>query len=345
MNCRLLTRIICKNAPQIVKRPSLNSVETTISFLSIEISSMEEAFLYYLLSGLSLVVLLFLPNLLRSSRNKTKNPPPSPPSLPILGHLHLIREPIHRTLERISHRSGPVFSVSFGSLHVVVISSPSAVEECFGKNDVIFANRPHLEGWRVLSYDFTTMGSASYGPFWRNLRRISSLEILSASRLNSFLATRTEEVRLLVKNLHQTVKEQSGVSRVIVRPRLQELTFNVIMRMVSGKRYFGADVDDSGEAEKFRDIIRDVFELSGALDPGDLLPMLQWLGLGQHKRKVETKRKADIFLQGLIEKHRGRTEERTDRTKTIIDVMLDLQSTELETFSDDIIKGMILVSL
>lgn len=50
-----------------------------------------------------------------------------------------------------------------------------------------------------------------------------------------------------------------------------------------------------------------------------------------------------MFLQGLIEEHRNRTEVRTNHTKTIIDLMLDLQSSEPESYSDNMIKGMILV--
>ncbi|OWM70831.1 hypothetical protein CDL15_Pgr014504 [Punica granatum] len=306
---------------------------------------MEESFLY--LSALCFILLLFLPKFLKSSRKLAKNPAPGPPSLPFFGHLHLIKEPVHRSLERISRRYGPIISLAFGSVPVVVVSSPSAVEECFGKNDIVFADRPRLEGWRELSYNFTTMGSAPYGPHWRNLRRISTLEIFSASRLNSFLGIRLEEVRFLVRNLHRTVTERGGVARVEMRSRLEELAFNVIMRMVSGKRYFGADIDNMDEAKKFREIIRDVFELSGASDPGDLVPMLRWVGLaGQQKRKVETKKRADVFLQGLIDEHRNRTGEiKRNHTKTIIDLMLDLQSSEPENYSDDIIKGMILTLL
>ncbi|PKI79359.1 hypothetical protein CRG98_000237 [Punica granatum] len=307
---------------------------------------MEETFLYYL-SALIFITLFLLSKskLLKSSHKRARNLPPRPPSLPFVGHLHLIKEPVHRSLERISRRYGPVISLSFGSLPVVVFSSQSAVEECFGKNDVIFTNRPRIEGWRELSYNFTTMASASYGPLWRNLRRISFLEIFSASRLNSFLGIRLKEVRFLVKNLHQTVMECDGVARVDMRPRLEELTFNIIMRMVLGKRYFGAEVDDMDEAEKFRGIIRDVFELSVTSDLGDLVPMLRWLGLGrgQEKRKMATKKRADVFLQGLIDEHRKRTGEGSGHSKTIVDLMLDFQWSEPGNYSDDVIKAMILI--
>lgn len=50
-----------------------------------------------------------------------------------------------------------------------------------------------------------------------------------------------------------------------------------------------------------------------------------------------------MFLQGLIEERRNKIEVRTDHTKTIIDLMLDLQSSEPGSYSNNIIKGLILV--
>ena len=56
-----------------------------------------------------------LVNLLLRTRKQHKNLPPSPLSLPITRHFHLLRQPIHRTLEALSPKYGPVFSLSFGS--------------------------------------------------------------------------------------------------------------------------------------------------------------------------------------------------------------------------------------
>jgi isoflavone 2'-hydroxylase len=96
-----------------------------------------------LYSSLSLLILLFAFKLFLQTITRRKlHLPPSPPSLPILGHLHLIKKPIHRTFHRLSQKYGQVFSVKFGSRLVVIVSSPSAVEECFTKNDIVLANRP-----------------------------------------------------------------------------------------------------------------------------------------------------------------------------------------------------------
>uniref|UniRef100_A0A6N2KGN2 Reverse transcriptase Ty1/copia-type domain-containing protein n=1 Tax=Salix viminalis TaxID=40686 RepID=A0A6N2KGN2_SALVM len=66
---------------------------------------------------------------------KSKNLPPTPPSIPIIGHLHLLKQPIHRTLENLSRKYGPIVFLRFGSRSVIVVSSPSLAEECFTKNE------------------------------------------------------------------------------------------------------------------------------------------------------------------------------------------------------------------
>ncbi|XP_056165382.1 cytochrome P450 81Q32-like [Syzygium oleosum] len=300
----------------------------------------------YIISASSFLFLLCLFKLQRSNK---RNLPPSPPSLPIIGHLLLIKEPVHRTIQSLSDRYGPVLSLSFGSRSVVVVSSPSTAEECFTRNDIVLANRPRTLSGEIIAYGNTTIGSAPYGPHWRNLRRLTALKILSPHRLAGSLAVRLEEVRLLVKNLYEMATEVAGGSsfaKVEMRSRLQELSFNIIMRMISGKRYFGAAVDagDTEVARQFREVIREVFELSGT-DPGDFLPALRKVVdfKGRERRMVDVAKRSDRILQGMIDEVRSRRKrsESSKRveSKTMIDSML------LEGYSDDIIKGQILTML
>ncbi|KAL6657265.1 hypothetical protein ACP70R_005045 [Stipagrostis hirtigluma subsp. patula] len=63
---------------------------------------------------LSLATALFLV-LLRSLRSKNRRLPPSPPSLPIIGHLHLFKKPLHRSLAALEAAHGPIL-LRFGLL-------------------------------------------------------------------------------------------------------------------------------------------------------------------------------------------------------------------------------------
>ncbi|TXG46558.1 hypothetical protein EZV62_027940 [Acer yangbiense] len=162
---------------------------------------MEFSLLY---SSLSLVIFLVAFKLFLQIRSSNhKNHPPSPRALPILGHLHLLnKEPLHRTLHALSEKYGSVFSLRFRSRNVIVVSSPSAAEECLNKNDIVFANRPRLIMGKYIGYNTTTLASSSYGDHWRNLHRISAVEIFSSSRLNMFLGIRREEIKILLEKLY-----------------------------------------------------------------------------------------------------------------------------------------------
>ncbi|GLT59257.1 hypothetical protein SLA2020_320860 [Shorea laevis] len=111
------------------------------------------------------------------SKTQHKNLSPSPPSLPIIGHLHLLKTPTHRALLKLSQKYGPIISLNLGSHFAVVVSLASVAEECFTKNDIILAKRPKSLFGKHISYSHTIMTSSSYGNHWRNLRRISAIEI------------------------------------------------------------------------------------------------------------------------------------------------------------------------
>eukprot|EP00268_Persea_americana_P039250 TRINITY_DN3886_c0_g1_i1.p1 TRINITY_DN3886_c0_g1~~TRINITY_DN3886_c0_g1_i1.p1 ORF type:complete len:512 (-),score=74.31 TRINITY_DN3886_c0_g1_i1:412-1947(-) len=272
--------------------------------------------------------------------------PPAPPSLPIIGHLHLLKTPFHRSLSDLSHRYGPILSLRFGSRPVVLVTSPAVVEECFTKNDIIFANRPRLLAGKEFGFNYTALVWSSYGPHWRNLRRIATTEILSSKRMNMFSTFRSEEVWILVRDLFR----DSDVGKVDLNRKFSELMLNVMMRMIAGKRYYGEKVVDLEEARQFLENTQESVALSGVSNLLDFLPVLRWIGFkGVEKRMIGLVKKRSVILQGMIDEHRkkkmnGTFENGEEKKKTtLIDILLSLQETEPEYYTDDIIKGLIVV--
>ena len=283
-------------------------------------------------------ILLLLSFKFFKSRASHINLPPSPPSIPILGHLHLIKPPIRRAFLNLSKKYGPIISLKFGSRLVVVVSSPSAIEECFTKNDIVLANRPLLMMGKHMGYNYTNMVTSPYGDHWRNLRRISAIEIFSSTRLSMFLNVRKDEIMQLLKKLSRDSLQD--FAKVELKSALSDLTFNNIIRMIAGKRYYGEDVGDAGEARQFRELIREVFEYSGSNNPGDFVPILNWIN-GNYERKVKTLAKTmDGRLQRMIDENRSKQE----GNSTMIHHLLSLQQSQPQYYTDQIIKGLILVS-
>ncbi|KDP41669.1 hypothetical protein JCGZ_16076 [Jatropha curcas] len=305
---------------------------------------------FYFLSTFSLIFLLS--KLFSLKQTQHKKIPPRPPAIPIIGHLHLMKEPLHRTLQNITDQYGPIVSLSFGSRNIVVVSSPNLLEDCFHKNDLLFANRPHLSAFKYLGCDYTTLGTSPYGDHWRNLRRIASVQIFSTNRLNNFDSIRQDEVRILLKSLF--ANSQTGFTKVEMKSRLSGLSFNIISRMISGERYFGTEVENLEVAKRFGDILKQTAEVSGGgasatLNLGDFLPFLRWVDFRRiEKRLLRLQKNLDEFCQSLIDEHRknnNSSSQEQGRPKTMIGKMLSLQESEPESYSDEIIKGFILVML
>ncbi|TQD99245.1 hypothetical protein C1H46_015159 [Malus baccata] len=306
--------------------------------------NMEEQspFFWYTTTGLIIIFLTFLTKF--KPKHKFTSLPPSPPSLTIIGHLHLLKHPVHRTLHSLSSKLGKILLLKWGSRAVLLVSSPSAAEECYTKHDVAFANRPSLLAGKHFHYNFTTVAAASYSDHWRNLRRVMTLEFFSSSRLAAFSALRQGEVRLL---LNQIMKK----SKVELKSKFTELAFNVMTMTVVGKRYFGEDLADDEEAKNFREVIREAVHLSAATNLGDFLPVLQWMdATGLEKKMVRLMKKMDGFLQSLIEERRGILAagfetNGAELKKLMIDNFLALQQTDPQLYTDEIVKGIILVLL
>ncbi|KAL5754798.1 hypothetical protein ACOSP7_023018 [Xanthoceras sorbifolium] len=305
---------------------------------------MEYISIFYSSFSIILIVIIFAFRFFIESKTarKNQNLPPGPSPIPILGNLHLIKLPVHRTLYQLSQKYGPVFSLWFGSRFVTVVSSSSAVEECFTKNDVVLANRPEFLAGKHIGYNYSNMVSAPYGEHWRNLRRISALEILSTTRVNTFRSIRIDEVNQLLKKLSRD--SLRGVAKVGLRPLFTELTFNDIMRMVTGKRFYGDDANDAGEAKMHRELMAEIMDVSQTSNPVDFLPILKWINYADYEKKLITlDQRSDQFLQNLIEEHRRKEEEDSKRTNTMIDHLLSLQESQPEYYTDQIIKGLVLV--
>ncbi|KAK4396294.1 cytochrome [Sesamum angolense] len=304
---------------------------------------------------ISPIILLALYSITLHWVNKLRNLPPSPfPTLPFIGHIYLLKQPFHRSLSEVSRRYGPALFLRLGSRSVLLISSPSLAEECLTrKNDLIFANRPKLLNGRYFGYNYTSLSWSPYGEHWRNLRRISAVELLSAQRMQMLSCIQADETQTLVRKLFHVTREEPD--KVLeVKSTIFEFMFNIVTRMITGKRYYGKDVEKK-EAKILEEIVSETSKVALETNVVDFLPMMRWFGYKDVEKKlISIHEKRDKFMQNVIEEQRrARSGESEDaaiksyskKMKTMVEVLLDLQASEPQYYTDQTIKNLLLVLL
>ncbi|KAK3686112.1 cytochrome P450 [Podospora appendiculata] len=124
----------------------------------------------YLAFALILVTLLLYK--LRNVGQRPPGYPPGPPTLPVIGNLHLMsgKHP-HHQFKKWADEYGPVYSLILGSRVVVVLSSPQAVRDLLDKRSAIYSSRPDMYIGN-LTCDGNRILFEVYGNEWRQYRRI-----------------------------------------------------------------------------------------------------------------------------------------------------------------------------
>ncbi|KAM3710301.1 hypothetical protein ACJW31_01G018800 [Castanea mollissima] len=296
---------------------------------------------FYLYFALILSTVFFITKLLN---HHNKNLPPSPFSLPIIGHLHLLKLPLHQTLETLSLQYGPILSLKFGSRSILVVSSPSAVEECFTKNDIVFANRPQSIAGDRLSSNSTALVWAPYGHLWRNLRRVCTIEIFSHISLQKSSIIREEEVYSLLRQLFKVSNIEP--QKVDFKYLSSLLVSNIIMRMVAGKPCVGEEFACMDVGKKLLKEFKEAYSSGLSVNICDFLPILRWVGYkGLEKNMVRLQRKRDEATRRLFEEIKLNNDNITDveKMRPLIETLFSLRKYEPEFFSDDVIKSLTLM--
>ncbi|WVZ50344.1 hypothetical protein U9M48_001604 [Paspalum notatum var. saurae] len=261
--------------------------------------------------------------------------PPEPTAIPVVGHLHLLlKQPLHRTL---ADRHGDVFCLRFSAS--TQQSSSSAAKLCLGELDTAFGDWPRLPSGEILSYDWSTMGHANCGPFWRQVRRTTTEEILSAERVKYFADVHEQQARAMARRLFHVTIASGGRALVDVKSRFTDMLLNVLLDMIRMRT--GDEQDETKEVGEESSLskcfmaIAETIELT--LTPWDFLPALlaRWLdvgGMGRRLQRLQEDRTR--FLQRLVEQHKA-AEKATQATRrsTMIQALLELQEKDPEAYA------------
>nr|BAD33773.1 putative Cytochrome P450 [Oryza sativa Japonica Group] len=227
--------------------------------------------------------------------------PPSPPSLPFVGHLHLVGELPHRSLDALHRRYGSDGGLMFlrlGRAGALVVSTAAAAADLYRGHDLAFASRPPSHSAERLFY-----GGRNISWPWRTSSPLAA-------------PARAAEAAALVARARRAAEAARAVQ---LRELLYAYTNGVITRVAAG--------GSGATAERFRKMMADTSELLAGFQWVDRLPEAAgWAArklTGLNKKLDDMADESDRFLGEILAAHDD--EKAEGEEEDFVDVLLRLR--------------------
>ncbi|XP_043718459.1 cytochrome P450 71AU50-like [Telopea speciosissima] len=236
--------------------------------------------------------------------------PPGPRGIPILGNLLMLGDLPHRTLHQMAQKYGPIMYIKLGLVPTVVVSSAQVAELFLKTHDTVFARSPYAMATQYVFYGNKGLLFAQYGTYWCNMRKLCTIELLSATKVDSFKQMRREELGLLVGSLREAAEAGAVVD---VSAKVGSLIEDMTFRMLIGNKLDNFHI---------KSVFGEHDNLLGTFNLADFIPYIGTLDLqGLARRMKEISKVFDGFLEKIIDEHINNPK---DNQKDFIDVMLSL---------------------
>ncbi|PHT31578.1 hypothetical protein CQW23_27915 [Capsicum baccatum] len=259
--------------------------------------------------------------LLRKWKSQTKKLPPGPWKLPFIGNMHHMAGGVpHRILGDLAKKYGPIMHLQFGEISAVVVSSSELAKQVLKTHDLAFASRPKIIAADIICYDRCDIAFSPYGEYWRQMRKICVLEVLSAKNVRAFSSIRQDEVFRLIDSIRSS---SSSGELVNFTERVTWFTSSIICRSAFGQVL--------KEQDKFVKLMNRVVTLAGGFDMADIFPSFKLLHfLSPAKQKlIDFHHKVDSTVEDVINEHKKNlsTQKNDDALggEDLIDVLLRLK--------------------
>ncbi|KAK9153768.1 hypothetical protein Sjap_001248 [Stephania japonica] len=259
-----------------------------------------QSFDHNLFTLFSLLISALLFFLTRKPKSKPVNLPPGPPGWPVVGNLIQFArsgKPLYLYMHELRQIYGPIIHFKLGTRTMIILSSSDLAHEALIQKGQIFASRPPETRTRsIFSCDKFTVNSATYGPYWRSLRRNMVQGMLSSTRLKGFRSTRESAMDKLIERLNNEAQNNNGLVWV-----LSNVRFAVFCILVS--MCFGLEMSNE-MIEKIDEMMKTVLiATSPRLD--DFLPILSPFFAKQRKRVLQVREEQMKLLVPLVEQRRS----------------------------------------
>ncbi|KAJ8748798.1 hypothetical protein K2173_011354 [Erythroxylum novogranatense] len=267
--------------------------------------------------------------------------PPSPPSLPLIGHLHHLSSDLSKSFCTLSSKYGPLLRLRLGFYNLFVVSSSSLATEMFTTHDLAFSGKPKsvFEDSGLFAESGIIM--APYGDHWKFMKKLCVTQLLGAQQIQKTKRVRREELEQLLRRLVDKAHKKELVD---ISSEMLRTTNNGICRMVMSTRCSGED----SEAEMCRDLVKSAFELAGKLMIAKMFGPLSKLGYWVNGKKLEdVSRRCNDLLERIMNEHEQRAKRNDDhetQDKDLMNILLQVYKDERSEFkiSRSIIKAFIM---
>jgi len=221
-----------------------------------------------------------------------------------------------------------------GETLTIVVSSRDAAREIMKTHDINFASRAITPTMDILTFGGKGVVFAPYGEYWRQVRKICVLQLLSTRRVQSYKSIREEEVCNLIKYIFSC---SSHCEPVNLSKRLVSLLNDIITRAIIGSKCKNQDV--------FLREIDNVVKLASGFNLNDLFPssLLARLVSTVAKKAERSNQARCHFLDEIIEQRRERKITREGEVEDLLGVLLRLHDEDTTNPLDmETVKAVIL---
>lgn len=214
-------------------------------------------------------------------------------------------------------------SLKLGSKTTIVISSPEIAKEMFIKHDLAFSSRPIPESARVGDHAKYSIVWLPVCPKWRNLRKIATLQLFTAQKLDASQGLRHKKVQELVEFVREC--QENGLHADI-----NKAAFTTTLNLLSNT-ILSVDLASYGSssAQEFKDLFSRSMELAGKPNVSDFFPLIKRFDLqGVCKmRRFYYGKIMDFFVDIIDTRLKNPRDDKDDVLATLLELVHDKELT------------------
>ncbi|XP_027124046.1 cytochrome P450 71A8-like [Coffea eugenioides] len=136
---------------------------------------------------------------------------------------------------------------------------------------------------------------APYGEYWRQLKSICVLQLLSNQKVHSFRNIREQEMSIMMQKIKDASLDSTPVNLSKI---FFSLTNDIVCRSAFGRKYGEGEI-----GKKFKQLLDEFLKLLNEGSLFEFVPCLKWINRvnGYDARVDRVAREIDEFLEGVVQ--------------------------------------------